>query len=67
MPVPKKNCSGTRQAKRRAANWKIEVPMVSVCPSCGAAVRPYNVCEACGQYQGRQFLSIKEKKNKKEK
>jgi large subunit ribosomal protein L32 len=66
MPVPKKNYSRTRQAKRRA-HWKIEAPVLSVCPACAAPVLPYNVCSACGQYQGKQFIKIKEKKSKKEK
>lgn len=66
MPVPKKGHSHQRQATRRA-NWKITPPALADCPSCGAPVLPYYICGACGQYQGKQYLRIKEKKSKKEK
>jgi large subunit ribosomal protein L32 len=68
MPVPKKGHSHQRQQTRRA-NWKITPAETTLCPACGAPVLPYNVCEGCGQYQGRQYLKIKdkEKKSKKEK
>lgn len=66
MPVPKKRRSHTRQANYRA-HYKITPPELSTCPACGAMVLPYNICQSCGQYQGSQYLKIKDKKAKKEK
>jgi len=59
MSVPKKKTTKSKRDQRRA-HWKATLPEISVCPSCGAAVRPYHVCTACGKYQGRQVLKVKE-------
>ncbi len=34
---------------------------LSECKNCGELHRPHHVCDACGFYNGRQVLKIKEK------
>jgi len=67
MPVPKKRHSNIRQGKRRFSNYRLKAGSLSRCTQCGAPVLPHRACEACGYYQGRQVMKIKEKKEKKKK
>lgn len=61
---PKKRHSRQRQGKRRhAINFSIQRGII--CGNCGALNMPHTVCRKCGQYQGRQILTL-EKKEKKE-
>ena len=55
MATQKKKRTRMKRDQRRA-HWKVEIPEVTSCPSCGVAVQPYHVCTACGQYKGRQVL-----------
>jgi len=57
MGVPKRRMSKMRLRTRKAAN-RPTAPMLSVCPQCGARVRPHRVCPGCGYYKGRQVISI---------
>ncbi|HVN66817.1 MAG TPA: 50S ribosomal protein L32 [Candidatus Sulfotelmatobacter sp.] len=66
MPVPKKRHSNIRQGKRRFSNYRLKAVALGKCPQCGAAVLPHHACPACGTYQGRQVIKLKEKKGKKE-
>jgi large subunit ribosomal protein L32 len=57
MGVPKRRMSKMRLRTRKAAN-RPKAPQLSVCPQCGARVRPHRVCPGCGYYKGRQVVSI---------
>ena len=57
MGVPKRRMSKMRLRTRKAAN-RPQTPQLSVCPQCGARVRPHRVCPSCGYYKGRQVISI---------
>lgn len=57
MAVPKKKVSKSRRDSRRAHNFRVESPNLSVCPNCKAPTLPHHVCPTCGQYQGRQVVS----------
>lgn len=63
MPVPKKRHSNTRTNRRRA-NWKVKPVNFGVCQSCGEPVLPHRACRACGSYQGRLAVAVKNKKEK---
>jgi large subunit ribosomal protein L32 len=66
MPVPKKRHSNIRQGKRRFSNYRLKPSAsLSKCPQCGAPTLPHHACSACGNYQGRQVIKLKEKKKKK--
>lgn len=60
MAVPKRKLSRARRDRRRA-NWKLTPKPGTRCPQCGATILPHRACPACGQYQGQQVLTIKEK------
>lgn len=64
MANPKRRHSKSRRDKRRA-NWKLEVPGLSVCPQCKEPKLPHRVCLNCGYYNGKQIIKTKEKKEKK--
>lgn len=56
MAVPKKKVSKARRDSRRAHNFRLEAPNLSVCPNCKSATMPHRVCPTCGFYQGRQVV-----------
>lgn len=58
MAVPKKKVSKARRDSRRAHNFRLEAPNVSLCPNCKSPVLPHHACPTCGQYQGRQVLRV---------
>ncbi|MBI5599669.1 MAG: 50S ribosomal protein L32 [Deltaproteobacteria bacterium] len=59
MPNPKKRHSRTRRDKRRSHD-ALSTPATSICPKCGEAKLPHNVCLKCGSYRGREILKIGE-------
>ena len=61
MPLPKRKLSHARTARRRAQNWKLELPSVGDCPRCHAPKLPHHVCPACGFYDGRKVLTVKQR------
>jgi large subunit ribosomal protein L32 len=58
MAVPKKKVSKARRDRRRAHNFRLVAPNLSVCPTCKSRVLPHHVCPTCGQYQGRQVINM---------
>lgn len=56
---PKNKTSKARRDKRRA-NWKMSVPNLAVCPTCGALVMPHRVCKSCGSYNKRTIIAQEE-------
>ena len=55
MAVPKRKTSKARKAKRRT-HFKLEVPGLSACPSCGALRKSHHVCPECGSYDGKEVV-----------
>ena len=60
MANPTSRHTRSRRDKRRA-NWKGAAPTIVVCPQCKEYTYPHRACLACGSYNGRQILRIKEK------
>ena len=60
MAVPARRVFKARRDKRRSSVWKIDAPALVKCPNCGEYKRSHRVCPACGQYNGRQVIEIKE-------
>ena len=56
MPVPKRQHSKTRGAKRRT-HWKLRAQSLSRCPQCGQPKLPHRVCQSCGTYAGRAVVA----------
>lgn len=58
MAVPKKRVSKARRDSRRAENFKLEAPSLSICPNCKSPMMPHRVCPTCGQYKGKQVINM---------
>ncbi len=56
-PVPKKRTSRAKRDSRRAHDF-LTAPTLVACKNCGASRVPHTVCASCGQYGGRQVLSV---------
>ena len=59
MPLPKRKTSHARTTRRRAANWKLDVPNVGSCPRCHAPRLPHHVCPSCGFYENRMVIDVR--------
>ncbi len=59
MAVPKRRMSRSNTRSRRS-QWKTSAPTLARCPNraCGALVRPHTACGNCGQYAGKQVLTV---------
>lgn len=57
MAVPKKKISTSRRNMRRAHDALKSAAHVE-CSNCGELKRPHHVCEACGQYDGREVVEV---------
>jgi large subunit ribosomal protein L32 len=64
MPLPKKRHSKTRGRKRRT-HWKLTRANLVPCPQCKSLKLPHRICPVCGNYDGKQAVEIKIKKEKK--
>ena len=58
MAVPKRKKSKMR-VRMRKGQVKAEIAQVGKCPNCGAAKRSHRACPECGDYDGRQVLTVK--------
>jgi large subunit ribosomal protein L32 len=59
MPLPKRKTSHAQTTRRRAANWKLELPNVGSCPRCHAPRLPHHVCPSCGFYENRMVIDTR--------
>ncbi|MHA3704842.1 50S ribosomal protein L32 [Jatrophihabitans sp. YIM 134969] len=59
MAVPKRKMSRSNTRSRRA-QWKTSAVQLVTCPNraCGHQKLPHTACRNCGQYDGRQVLSV---------
>lgn len=60
MAVPKRKVSQARRDKRRSNNSKMTLPTMVKCPKCGEYNLSHRVCRACGTYNGKEIITIKE-------
>ena len=59
MAVPQRRTSKTRKRKRRT-HFKLAVPGMHECPSCGEQTAGHKACSSCGVYKGREVVKVKE-------
>jgi large subunit ribosomal protein L32 len=59
VAVPKRKTSRSNTRSRRSM-WKATAPTLSPCPNpaCRELKPPHQACTHCGQYAGRQVLSV---------
>lgn len=67
MPLPKRKHSKTRRDKRRAANSRMYVASLSVCPQCKKMKAAHRVCPHCGYYKGKPVVMVEKIKEEKKK
>ncbi len=66
MAVPKKKVSKARRDKRRNNSWKLALPGITKCPTCGEFILSHRVCKNCGKYAGKEVIKFEEKAEKAE-
>lgn len=54
MATPKRRTTRSKRNMRRANHDKVAAPTIVPCAQCGVMTIPHRICEACGQYAGRQ-------------
>jgi large subunit ribosomal protein L32 len=59
VAVPKRRTSRSNTHSRRS-QWKAAAPTLVACPNraCGKPKLPHTACPNCGQYDGKQILSV---------
>lgn len=55
--VPKRKVSRHRRGNRRRHQY-LTLPDLVKCPNCGTMTRAHRACIECGQYRGRQVVTI---------
>ena len=63
MAVPFRRTSKTKKRMRRT-HLKKEAPTVSICPNCGAPLKPHRVCTVCGYYKNKEAIVVSEEEEK---
>ena len=63
MAVPFRRTSKTKKRMRRT-HLKKTAPTLTTCPKCGAAIRPHRACTKCGNYAGKEVISVEGKEEK---
>lgn len=62
MALPKYKISKARKMKKQSSVMKMTAPNLVKCKSCGELSAPHKMCKACGKYDGKQVIEIKESK-----
>lgn len=57
MAVQQNKMSKQKIRQRKAAN-RYKGIQTSLCPACGEQRLPHRVCGHCGNYRGRQVISV---------
>ena len=57
MAVPKRKTSKSKSRMRKRSH-STNLRPTQVCQECGAPQQPHRACPTCGQYKGRQVLTV---------
>lgn len=60
MIAPFRRISKSKKRMRRS-HFKLEVPGMITCPSCGELTLSHRACRSCGVYKGKQIVVQKVK------
>lgn len=63
--LPKQRISHHRRGNRRRNIFLAPIQLVA-CKHCREMKRPHHVCPSCGMYNGRQVLTIEDRKSRDE-
>ena len=56
MAVPFRRTSKTVKRQRRT-HFKLDVPGMTACPTCGELKLAHYICKKCGSYKGKQQVA----------
>lgn len=59
MAVPKRKTSRS-VTKQRRTHQNIAPVTIVPCPSCSELIRPHHVCPKCGNYGGKEIISVED-------
>ena len=59
MAVPKRKTSKMKKRIRKAVN-RYQGMEITRCEVCDAPVKPHRVCQSCGNYKGKQVITVSE-------
>lgn len=59
MAVPKRKTSKMKKRARKAAN-RYKGIETTLCKTCGAPILPHRACAECGNYKGKQVITVSE-------
>jgi large subunit ribosomal protein L32 len=57
MAVPKRKTSKSKKRSRKASHSTNMID-AKPCPKCGAPQQSHRACATCGDYRGRQVLTV---------
>lgn len=57
MALPKRRVSRT-VGKQRRTHWKLDVPSLSACSTCGEPKMPHRLCLSCGNYRKKKIIEV---------
>ena len=57
MAVPARRTSKTKKRMRRT-HLKKDMPTFMACPKCGEPIKPHRACTKCGNYKGKEAISV---------
>ena len=60
MEVQKRKTSKARRDTRRNNLWKLRAQGLVKSPKCGEMKLAHRMCKACGYYNGREVVAVKE-------
>lgn len=58
MAVPKRKHCKARSRKRRGGHLKADLIATVACPKCGENMIPHRICPSCGNYKGKEIISV---------
>lgn len=59
MAVPKRKTSKMKKRSRKSAN-RYKGLQIDSCEVCGKPSAPHRACQACGNYKGKQVITVSE-------
>ncbi|MGI6393721.1 MAG: 50S ribosomal protein L32 [bacterium] len=60
MAVPKRKHCKARSRRRRGGHLKSSPIATISCSKCGGITVPHRICPNCGNYKGKEFVSVEE-------
>ena len=60
MAVPKRKHCQARSRSRRGGHIKMTPVKTIACPKCGETMIPHRICPSCGNYRGKDVITLED-------